>query len=283
MSSEYDTVDVSVAGGLGRVQVTRPDAMNAVNKQVLDELADAIESTTAEARVVTITGAGEAAFIGGGDIKEFQDRSAVWFRTEFRTAMEEVEAAIEDSRVPVIAAVNGAALGGGTEIALMCDLIIAAESAVFGFPEITLGIIPGSGGTQRITELVGYLKAKELVLTGKQVSADEAAEARAGLADVLNGERDTFTPVYVSREMAELIEGSELLVVPDGTHVAPLEVPTTVNRAVVSSSESPRCCSRGLSASASLPTLVRRSSRRGAYRSTARSTRIARNRARTSG
>lgn len=181
MSSEYDTIAVERDDPIGIVRVARPEAMNSVNTGVLLELADAIETVSKETRTVVLTGEGDDAFIGGGDIKDFQDRSAVWFQSEFRDAMSGVEDAIEGSRVPVIAAVNGVALGGGTEIALMCDLIVAAESAKFGFPEIGLGLIPGAGGTQRIAHAVGYLKAKELVLTGKQIPASEAADI--GLAN----------------------------------------------------------------------------------------------------
>jgi enoyl-CoA hydratase/carnithine racemase len=162
--------------------------MNAVNTSVLVELADAIETVTPDVRVVVLTGQGDDAFIGGGDIEEFQGQSGVWFRSEFRDAMADVEDAIEESRSPVIAAVNGAALGGGTEIAVMCDLIVAAESAQFGLPEIGLGLIPGSGGTQRLAHLVGYLKAKELILTGKHVSATEATEI--GLANEVVAEEE---------------------------------------------------------------------------------------------
>lgn len=181
MPSSYDTVAVEQDGDTGTVRLTRPEAMNAVNTKVLNELADAIETVSDVASVVVLTGAGDDAFIGGGDIKEFQNQSGVWFRGEFREAMSDLESAIEGSHVPVIAAVNGVALGGGTEIALMCDLIIATESATFGLPEIGLGLIPGAGGTQRLAHLVGYLKAKELVLTGKHISAAEAADI--GLAN----------------------------------------------------------------------------------------------------
>jgi enoyl-CoA hydratase len=176
MSTKYETITVTQDGSIGTVRVARPEAMNAVNTEVLVELADAIETIARDARTVVLTGEGDDAFIGGGDIKDFQDRSGVWFRGEFREAMADLENAIEGARVPVIAAVNGVALGGGTEIALMCDLIVATESAQFGLPEIGLGIIPGSGGTQRLAHLVGYLKAKELILTGKHISATEAAD-----------------------------------------------------------------------------------------------------------
>ncbi|WP_136716570.1 enoyl-CoA hydratase/isomerase family protein [Halorientalis salina] len=181
MSAEYQTVAVERDGSIGTVRVARPDAMNAVNTQVLIELADAIDALSEEVQTVVLTGEGDDAFIGGGDIKEFQDRSGIWFRSEFREAMGDLEDAIEGSHVPVVAAVNGVALGGGTEIALMCDLIVATESARFGLPEIGLGIIPGAGGTQRLAHLVGYLKAKELILTGKHISASEAADI--GLAN----------------------------------------------------------------------------------------------------
>lgn len=181
MSDEYETVDVRSDGDVGRVYVDRPEAMNAVNTQVLRDLSAAFEGVAADHGAIVLTGTGDDAFIGGGDIKEFRDRSALWFRSEFRDAMADVEDAIEGCRVPVIAAVNGVALGGGTEIALMCDMVLAAESARFGVPEIGLGIIPGSGGTQRIAHAVGYLKAKELVLTGKHISATEAADI--GLAN----------------------------------------------------------------------------------------------------
>lgn len=181
MSNSYDTISVERDGPIATVRVTRPDSMNAVNTAVLAELSEAISTQSAEARVIILTGEGERAFIGGGDIKDFQNRSGVWFREEFRDEMKKLEDAIESSRPPVIAAVNGVALGGGTEIAMMCDMIVAAESATFGQPEINLGFIPGAGGTQRLTHLVGYMKAKELILTGRQVPATEAVDI--GLAN----------------------------------------------------------------------------------------------------
>ncbi|MFC6838357.1 enoyl-CoA hydratase/isomerase family protein [Halomarina ordinaria] len=181
MSNEYETIAVEHDGPVATVRVARPESMNAVNTEVLTELADAISTAETDARVVVLTGEGDRAFIGGGDIKEFQGQSGMWFRGEFRDRMADLEDAIESGRVPVIAAVNGIALGGGTEIAMMCDMIVATESAVFGQPEIGLGFIPGAGGTQRLTHLVGYMKAKELILTGRQVAAEEAVDI--GLAN----------------------------------------------------------------------------------------------------
>jgi enoyl-CoA hydratase len=203
MAGEYQTVEVEQDESIGTVHVARPEAMNAVNAQVLVELADAIGTLSPEVQTVVLTGKGDDAFIGGGDIKEFQDQSGIWFRSEFREAMGDLEEAIEGSRVPVIAAVNGAALGGGTEIALMCDLIVATEGAIFGLPEIGLGIIPGAGGTQRLAHLVGYLKAKELILTGKHISASEAVEIGLANEVVDDDEFDT----HIEELASELADG----------------------------------------------------------------------------
>jgi enoyl-CoA hydratase/carnithine racemase len=196
--SDYETIMVEREGDVGTVTVSRPEAMNAVNPRVLEELAAAIADLASEVRCVVLTGAGDRAFIGGGDIKAFREQSSTDWLSEFREVVTDLEHAIEGARVPVIAAVNGVALGGGTEIAMMCDLILAAESARFGQPEIGLGIIPGAGGTQRLTHLVGYLKAKELVLTGRHVPASEAAEI--GLANEVVADEAFYDRVY---ELAE--------------------------------------------------------------------------------
>ena len=174
----YEYVRTEKDGDIKTVYVDRPDAMNSVNPEVVRQLAAAVESgmASADVRVLVLTGTGDRAFIGGGDIKDFQERSGTWFKQEFRSAVRDLETALEGGPKPVIAAVNGVALGGGTEIALMCDMVLASETAEFGLPEISLGIIPGTGGTQRLTHLVGYLKAKELVLTGRRVPAEEAVQ-----------------------------------------------------------------------------------------------------------
>lgn len=198
MSEDYETITAERDGDVGTVTVSRPEAMNAVNPQVLEELADGVSALAAETRCVVLTGEGEDAFVGGGDIKVFREQSGTDWLGEFREVMTDVEDAIEGARVPVIAAVNGVALGGGTEIAMMCDLVLAAESARFGQPEIGLGIIPGAGGTQRLTHLVGYLKAKELVLTGRHVPASEAADI--GLANEVIEDGAFYDRVY---ELAE--------------------------------------------------------------------------------
>lgn len=178
MTESYDSVRTENSNGIGRVYVDRPEKMNAVNTAVVAEIAAAIGAFQGDDDVgaIVLTGTGEKAFIGGGDITEFEDMTGLEWKTEFRAAMADLEAVTEGGGTPVIAAVNGVALGGGTEIAMMCDVILAAESATLGLPESTLGLIPGAGGTQRLAHLVGYLKAKELVLTGRHVPADEALE-----------------------------------------------------------------------------------------------------------
>lgn len=182
MTESYDSIRTETASGIGTVYVDRPQKMNAVNTDVVAEIATAIGAfQDGDVGAIVLTGTGDRAFIGGGDISEFEEMSGLDWKTEFRAAMADLEAVTEGGGTPVIAAVNGVALGGGTEIAMMCDMIVATESATFGLPESTLGLIPGAGGTQRLSHLVGYLKAKELVLTGRHVPAEEALDI--GLAN----------------------------------------------------------------------------------------------------
>ncbi|WP_121743606.1 enoyl-CoA hydratase/isomerase family protein [Natronorubrum halophilum] len=176
--TDYDNVYIEREDSLATIYVDRPEVRNSVNLDTIVEITNAIKKVGRDekTRVIVLTGHGERAFIGGGDIKQFQDKSGIWFQREFRPATHDLERAIEESMHPVLAAVNGDALGGGTEIAMMCDMIVAAASARFGQPEIRLGIIPNAGGTQRLAHLVGSLKAKELILTGRHISAEEAAD-----------------------------------------------------------------------------------------------------------
>lgn len=202
--SDYDTVRVERDEPVTTVYVDRPEAMNPLNPTVLRELEDALTkaANADEIRVIVLTGSGDDAFIAGADIKEFEDSDGIWFQSEMREALRGVERAIEECPKIVIAAVNGVALGGGTEVAMMCDLVLAAESARFGQPEINLGIIPGSGGTQRLAHLVGYLKAKEIVLTGRHVPAPEAADI--GLANEAVPDDDLYDRVYeLADDLAE--------------------------------------------------------------------------------
>lgn len=161
--------------GLYLLTLNRPQALNALNAATLDELARAIAQVAgdAAARVLIVTGAGEKAFVAGADISEMQGLSAEQ-ALEFSAAGMRVMHALEALPLPVIALVNGYALGGGCELAMACDWIIASDRAVFGQPEVNLGIPPGFGGTQRLTRLVGRARALELVTTARQVKADEA-------------------------------------------------------------------------------------------------------------
>jgi len=161
--------------GIFQLTVNRPQALNALNAATLNELSGATERIAAEreARVLLVTGAGEKAFVAGADISEMLPLSEEQARAFSELGMR-VMHGLEALPIPVIALVNGYALGGGCELAMACDWIIASERAVFGQPEVNLGIPPGFGGTQRLTRLVGRARALELVTTGRQVKAGEA-------------------------------------------------------------------------------------------------------------
>lgn len=163
------------ADGVAVLTIDRPDRLNAFDCSMVAEMRDALRSVEANdsVRAVIVTGAGDKAFIAGGDVAEMRDLDLA-DADAFVYAGQELTRDIERLSKAVIAAVNGYALGGGTEIALACDIRIASERAVFGLPEVTLGILPGWGGTQRLVRLVGRGIALELVLTGRRVSADEA-------------------------------------------------------------------------------------------------------------
>jgi enoyl-CoA hydratase len=154
------------------IQLNRPKELNALNLQLMQELRDALQQLDKkqDVRVVVITG-NESAFAAGADIKQMVDKSAIdmLMIDQFSTWDQ-----IRKTRKPIIAAVSGFALGGGCELAMTCDIIIASESAKFGQPEIKIGVMPGAGGTQRLTKAIGKAKAMELVLTGRFLSADEA-------------------------------------------------------------------------------------------------------------
>ncbi|SFS11750.1 enoyl-CoA hydratase [Agrococcus baldri] len=170
--TEYETIRVERRGRVAWITLDRPEALNALNAQLMHELVDAATSLDADDAIgaIVVTGS-EKAFAAGADIKEMASKTTA----EMRDA-NHFGPWLEFARVkkPVIAVVSGYALGGGFELALMCDVILASDSATFGFPEIGLGVIPGIGGTQRILRIVGYPKAAELVLTGRRIDAAEA-------------------------------------------------------------------------------------------------------------
>lgn len=168
----YTTLLVSKEAGCAIVQFNRPEVLNALNIKLMEELVSALESLDKDndVRCIILTG-NEKAFAAGADIKEMADASAVEMLIRDQFARWD---RIRKIKKPIIAAVSGFALGGGCELAMTCDMIIASESAKFGQPEISIGVIPGAGGTQRLTRAVGKAKAMEMVLTGKMISAEEA-------------------------------------------------------------------------------------------------------------
>ena len=175
-------INVNVDKYIATIIINRPDALNAMNKVVVAELKASIEECgqNDDVGVVVITGAGEKAFVAGADIKSMQKMSGRE-ALEFSREGQEMTMVIENSPKPVIAAINGFALGGGCEIALACDMRIASENAKFAQPEVALGIIPGWGGTQRLPRLVGKGRAIELITAGEMIDAKEAL--RIGLVN----------------------------------------------------------------------------------------------------
>lgn len=159
---------------VGIVTINRPNALNALNSQVLDELNEVFSKIDLEAvRAVILTGAGEKSFVAGADISEMSTATKVEAE-KFGKKGNDVFRKIETFPIPVIAAINGFALGGGCELAMSCDIRICSENSLFGQPEVGLGITPGFGGTQRLARLVGLGKAKELIYTGNNIKAAEA-------------------------------------------------------------------------------------------------------------
>jgi enoyl-CoA hydratase len=174
---EFNNLILESKDGIAVLKINRPRALNSLNSATLSELkaAGTILSKDKDVRVVIVTGEGDRAFVAGADIVEMKDMTALEGMA-FSERGHEAFAIFENMSKPVIAAVNGFALGGGFEIALMCDIIYASDKAKIGFPETTLGIFPGFGGTQRTAKLIGLAKAKELIFTGKMITAQEAYE-----------------------------------------------------------------------------------------------------------
>lgn len=205
----YENIRVETRGKVGLITLHRPDALNALNAALMAELGKAVDAfeNNADIGAIVITGS-EKAFAAGADIKEMQDKSFVdVYATDFITSSWE---RIATCRKPIIAAVAGYALGGGCEVAMMCDFILAADTAKFGQPEIRLGIIPGSGGTQRLTRFVGKSKAMEMVLTGRMMDAAEAE--RCGLVSrIVPADKLVEEAVKVAGEIANLSSVSVMM------------------------------------------------------------------------
>ncbi|MBG9443842.1 enoyl-CoA hydratase-related protein [Cytobacillus firmus] len=172
MSKSYETIEVSQQGKLGLIALNRPNVLNAINRTMVSEILAAMEGFEADSTVKAIVLSGNGrAFAAGADIDEMANDHAIDF--ELRNQFKEWDR-LAMIKKPIIGAVQGFALGGGFELALCCDLLYAADNAEFGFPEVNLGVMPGAGGTQRLTKLVGKTKAMEWLFTGKRISAREA-------------------------------------------------------------------------------------------------------------
>ncbi len=206
---KYENILTETRDAIGIITLHRPQALNALCNDLMDEVTHAIESFEADDNIgcMVLTGSAKA-FAAGADIKEMAGKSyADAMRMDFITANWEAAAR---ARKPIIAAVAGYALGGGCELAMMCDFIIAADTAKFGQPEINLGVIPGAGGTQRLTRLVGKSKAMEMCLTGRMMDAEEAE--RVGLVSRIVPADDLLDEaVEVAEKIAEKSRPSVLI------------------------------------------------------------------------
>jgi enoyl-CoA hydratase/carnithine racemase len=212
---------VESAGGVCTITLNRPGSMNSLNLRTVEALAAAVDALRSDrsVRVVVITGAGEKAFCSGADLKERATLSPDQVR-RFIATIRNTFTAIEDLPQPVIAAVNGVALGGGTELLLACDLRVASERATLGLTEVRLAIIPGAGGTQRLPRLIGKGRAKELILTGRSIGAAEAlaiglvnrvvpADRLMEAARELAGEMLSAGPVALQQAKRAINQGCE--------------------------------------------------------------------------
>jgi enoyl-CoA hydratase len=217
---KYDTLVCEVKDGVAVLKVNRPEALNALNTVVLDELKDAFEAAGSDdsVKVVILTGEGRS-FVAGADIAQMESLDAMSLRDYFLKGID-VMNLIDDLAKPVIAAVNGFALGGGCELAMACDIRLASDKAKFGQPEVNLGIMPGFGGTQRLSRLVGKGMANYLIMTAEIIGADEAH--RIGLVEKvypaaeLLAEADKLarlimakSPIGVSRSLLAIGRGAE--------------------------------------------------------------------------
>jgi enoyl-CoA hydratase len=174
----YSTLTTDLSNGILTIIINRPDKLNALNKVVIEELSQAIGEiyTQNDIKSAIITGAGQKAFVAGADISEFLALDAAGGKALAQKGQDNVFTKIEQSPKPIVAAVNGFALGGGCELVMACHFRVCSDTAKFGQPEVNLGLIPGYGGTQRLTQLIGKGRATELLLTGNMIDANTALQ-----------------------------------------------------------------------------------------------------------
>lgn len=174
----YENILISIEEKVATITINRPTKLNALNKATISDLSNAIKllGKSDEVRVIVLTGSGEKAFVAGADISEFSNYTVVEGAQLASEGQESLFDYIENLKKPVIAAVNGFALGGGLELAMACHFRVASDNAKMGLPEVTLGLIPGYGGTQRLPQLVGKGRAMEMIMTAAMISAEEAKQ-----------------------------------------------------------------------------------------------------------
>ncbi|AZI41995.1 enoyl-CoA hydratase [Deinococcus psychrotolerans] len=197
---DFNTLVIDQHGDLAVLTINRPQALNALSGETLIELVEAVEAIAenAEIAALIITGGGDKAFVAGADIGELSRLEGVYAGREASLGGQNVMHEIASLPFPTIAAINGYALGGGLELALACDVRVASHTAKLGLPEVTLGLIPGYGGTQRLARLVGPGRALDMMMTGRQVGADEALQM--GLVNYL-----AENPLEKAREVAQMM------------------------------------------------------------------------------
>lgn len=218
----YENLSLDVRQGTAWIRIDRPKVLNALNRRTMEELESAVESSLADdaVGVIVITGAGEKAFVAGADIKEMAGLEPAAAQ-EFARFLQRVLDRIERSPKPVIAAVNGFALGGGCELAMACHVRIACESARFGQPEVNLGLIPGAAGTQRLQRIAGRGAALHMILSGEMIDAAEAHRiglvTRVVAADQLESEVQAYadtlrgkSPMALARSLEAILAGGEV-------------------------------------------------------------------------
>lgn len=198
---KFNTIDLSIDRNVATITINRPRFLNALNTEVLMELSEAVDLVDKDSsvRAAIVTGSGEKAFVAGADISEMQTMD-VAESCEFSTLGNKTFSKLENLRIPVIAAVNGYALGGGCELAMACDIRIASYKAEFGQPEVGLGLIAGFGGTQRLARLVGSGIAKEILYAGEMINANRAYEI-----GLVNRVVDSSEVVKEARKLAQTI------------------------------------------------------------------------------
>ncbi|OLO28662.1 enoyl-CoA hydratase [Alkalihalophilus pseudofirmus] len=198
----YENLRLEISNGLGIIKIDRPEVRNALNAATLSEIEKAIDEfeINNEVKVIVITGEGEKSFAAGADIKQLRDRKML---EALVPGMQATYKKIENCSKATIAAINGFALGGGCELALACDIRIAANHAKLGLPELNLGIIPGAGGTQRLSRIVGKGKAMEMILTGKIIDGQEAERIGLVSQSVDGSELQAATEAVASSIMSK--------------------------------------------------------------------------------